>query len=296
MDENILKYIITPVSALYIGNWYLSLEFDKLIEEGKIKDHKCKRINSFEDLKTNDILVVSASELCVFVDKILDKLKSNIKIILITVQYHLHTCLTGVWHWPRRDTLTDYVLNHDNIIHWYSHNPIYIPSNKYSPFPFGIQMNRVKEIYGVFKLMNKETLIKRKVNGVYNGSVGVHPHLPYDHIRHSDIFAKKPVGYYEYLSHLITSKYIISPSGDREDCFRHWESLLLGCIPISNISKDKYYPLFGDDMIYDCDVNKMKDYIDGNIIPEYTLPDRKKLMVSYWKNKIKENIKEIVNE
>ena len=72
--------------------------------------------------------------------------------------------------------------------------------------------------------------------------------------------------------------------------------MLLGCIPISNIPKDKYYQLFGDDMVYDCDINKMKDYIDGNIIPEYTFPDRKKLMVSYWKNKIKENIKEIINE
>lgn len=291
MDENILKYIVTPATALYIGDWYLSIEFDNLIKDENIKDYKCKRINSFEDLKANDILVVSDDLLCVFVNKILDKLKPNIKIILITVQYHLHTCLSGAWRWPRRDTLTDYILNHDNIIHWYSHNPIYIPNNKYSPFPYGIQTNKVKSIYDIFKAAYKEKLINCKVNGVYNGPIRIHLHLPYDHIRHSDIFDKKSVGYYEYLSNLLVSKYIISPKGDREDCFRHWEALLLGCIPISNISKDKYYPLFGDDMIYDCDVNKMKDYIDGNIIQEYTFPDRKKLMVSYWKNKVEEKLK-----
>jgi len=291
MDKNILKYIITPASALYIGDWYCSLEFDKLIKDEIIKDHKCKRINSFEDLKANDILVVSCAEFCIFVKHILDKLKPDIKIILITIQNHLHTCTTGVWRPPRRDTLTDYVLNHNNIIHWYSHNPVYISSNKYSPFPYGIQIDKVNGIYDIFKLMDKEKLKKHKINSVYNGPVTVHSHLPYYHIRHSDIFNKNLEEYHEYISNLIVSKYVISPKGDREDCFRHWEALLLGCIPISDISKDKYYSSFGDDMIYDCDVNKMKDYIDGNIIPEYTFPDRKKLMVSYWKNKVEEKLK-----
>ena len=288
MEENLLKYLVTPVSALYIGDWYLSLEFHKLIEDEKIKDCTCKKLRFLKDISCNDIIVVSFNEFHFFVNEILKKLKPEIKIILITAQIQL-----PILH---KNDLTDYVLNHDNIIKWYSHNPVYIPSNKYSPFPYGIEIERVKNIYGIFKLIAKEKLIKCKVNGVYNGSIRVHSHLPNDHIRHSDIFNKNLEEYPEYLSNVAISKYIISPEGDREDCFRHWESLILGCIPISNISKDKYYPLFEDDMIYDCDINKMKDYIDGNIIQEYTFPDRKKLMVSYWKNKIKENIKEIVNE
>ena len=295
MEKNLLKYIVTPVSALYIGDWYLSFEFDKLIKDDIVKDHKCKKINSFEDLKANDILVVSSSESCLFVSQILNKLKPDIKIILITVQYHLHSCPSGL-RLPRRDTLTDYVLNHDNIIHWYSHNPIYIPCDKYSPFPYGIELDKVNQVYDIFNLINKEKLKKCKVNSVYNSPIKVHSHLPYDHIRHNIVFNKNLEEYHDYLSNIVISKYIISPEGDREDCYRHWEALLLGCIPISNIPKDKYYQLFGDDMVYDCDINKMKDYIDGNIIPEYTFPDRKKLMVSYWKNKIKENIKEIINE
>ena len=292
MEKNLLKYIVTPVSALYIGDWYLSVEFDKLIKHGIVKDHACKKINSFEDLKANDILVVSSSELYVFIKQILNKLKPDIKIILITVQYHLHLCPSGIYKWPRRDTLTDYVLNHNNIIHWYSHNPVYIPCNKYSAFPFGIELDNINRMYDIFNLMNKEKLKKCKINSVYNGPIAVHSHLPYYHIRHNNVFNKNREKFSEYLSNIAVSKYIISPEGDREDCFRHWEALLLGCIPISNISRDKYYPLFGDDMIYDCDVNKMKEYINCNIIPEYTFPDRKKLMVSYWKNKIKEIINE----
>lgn len=280
MEENLLKYIVTPVSALYIGNWYISLEFDKLIKEQKIKDITCKNLRFLKDISCNDIIIVSFSEFDFFVNEILKKLKPEIKIILITAQIDL-----PILH---KNDLTDYVLNHDNIIKWYSHNPIYIPSNKYGPFPYGIHTEKINIIYNISKLMSKEKLKKCKFDSVYNSAIRVHSHLPDDHIRHSDIFNKNLDEYHDYLSNIAISKYIISPSGDREDCFRHWESLLLGCIPISNISKDKYYSLFGDDMIYDCDVNNMKDYIDGNIIPEYTFPDRKKLMVSYWKNKVKE--------
>jgi len=284
MEKNLLKYLVTPVSSLYIGNWYLSLEFDKLIKDEKIKDCTCKKLRFLKDINCNDIIIVSFNEFSIFVNNVLKKLKPEIKIILITAQTELPILY--------KNDLTDYVLNHDNVIHWYSHNPIYIPCDKYSPFPYGIQINKVNHVYDIFKLMDKEKLKKCKINSVYNSAIRVHSHLPHDHIRHNTVFNKNQEEYHEYLSNIAISKYIISPEGDREDCFRHWEALLLGCIPISNIPRDKYYPLFGDDMIYDCDVNKIKDYIDGNIIPEYTFPDRKKLMVSYWKNKIKEIINE----
>ena len=43
---------------------------------------------------------------------------------------------------------------------------------------------------------------------------------------------KDPARVDEYLQQLSTSKYILSPSGMGWDCYRTWEALILGCIPI----------------------------------------------------------------
>ena len=128
----------------------------------KMKFRRMQRVSVIEKMKPKIRAYLSCWSHCFigvtpftvdfFVNEILKKLKLEIKIILITAQVELPILY--------KNDLTDYVLNHDNIIHWYSHNPIYIPSNKYSPFPYGIQTEKVKHIHDIFKLMAKEKLIK----------------------------------------------------------------------------------------------------------------------------------------
>jgi hypothetical protein len=46
----------------------------------------------------------------------------------------------------------------------------------------------------------------------------------------------------DYYAELAKYKYVISPHGDRPDCYRHWEAIGLGVIPIANINVSLFNP------------------------------------------------------
>ena len=44
----------------------------------------------------------------------------------------------------------------------------------------------------------------------------------------------------DYFTNIYNSKYILSPNGDRPECFRHYEAIGLGTIPITELDSIKY--------------------------------------------------------
>jgi hypothetical protein len=54
----------------------------------------------------------------------------------------------------------------------------------------------------------------------------------------------------EYLRKVSEAKYVLSLAGDRPDCYRMWESIGLGTVPVTNLNKTLYYSLFGNRVIY----------------------------------------------
>ena len=77
----------------------------------------------------------------------------------------------------------------------------------------------------------------------------------------------KRLGYIQYLKEITRSRYILSPQGDRPDCYRNYEAIGLGCIPISNLESG-FQEIFEENMIYSNgeDMQKMlqtKVVIDG---------------------------------
>ena len=93
------------------------------------------------------------------------------------------------------------------------------------------------------------------------------------------------------LNSILKSKFTISTSGDRDDCYRHYECIGLNSIPISNIN---YREIFGNNMIYsDIDniiemINETK-IIGYNQSNNYINPDI--LLIDYWRDKIQLRLK-----
>ena len=83
---------------------------------------------------------------------------------------------------------------------------------------------------------------------------------------------------------------MISPHGDRPDCYRHWESIGLGAIPIANIDPALFGPLFGNDMMYVDDVNKMIELLDDSskLVSRYQAPRSDRVLTRYWTRKVDE--------
>ena len=292
--NNYLKYIVSPITPylickhhfsteLYKGNHkYIGEDIKELLNENTNDLYLNK---NFDKIKEGDIIQVQVDLFSKFVNNILPQI--SCKIIVITSQ----------WHLPQinRNQITDEFINNDKLILWISQNPIYENHNKYMAFPYGICHKDVNNyINFIKKNYNKILNIDTKTNLCFNSPVSLHDHLPTNHIRRHPIFnsvKNKRLSYDEYLNSILKSKFTISTSGDRDDCYRHYECIGLNSIPISDIN---YREIFGNNMIYsDIDniiemINETK-IIGYNESNNYINPDI--LLIDYWRYKISKRTK-----
>lgn len=110
----------------------------------------------------------------------------------------------------------------------------------------------------------------------------------YTNIERATLSAIPFVKYYEkenvhkYLLNMRKSKYCISPHGDMADCYRHWEAMYMGCIPIT--IKHKQLERFYDLPIMFLDSwNQLTEQL---LIDSYdsimSKSDPNKLHIEYW--------------
>ena len=237
-----------------------------------------------------DIVLVQVDFFELFQDTILPYLKkNNIKIILITCQSHF-PALT-------KSLRTDNCISHPSIILWISQNPIYYNIKNYLAIPYGLDHRYLTEYINYLKKSNIKLINKR--TNIANLYSSPHPyHLPGNHIRskYKEILCdyRKKLSYNDYLKEILHSKFLISPTGDREDCYRHYEAIGLGTIPISNASKNYYKSIFKSNMIFlkEKKIISIINSLSENL--KYSSPDRNILLNSYWINKINKKINKLI--
>jgi hypothetical protein len=289
--ENInpVKYLVTPLAPYFICNHFISTELHKSSNKYigmniELKANNLIKNGNYNDIKNFDIIQIQVDFFNFFYDKILPIIvKNNIKVIIITSQ----------WHIPQiqRNHKTDALLNNSNIILWISQNPIYTNNEKYMAFPYGICHLNINDYVQFIKSKNINTDKKMKILNQY---ATAHDHLPNNHIRKMfNIFGKNSgkgnVNYTEFLTNILNSEFVISTSGDRDDCYRHYECIGLNAIPVSNIN-DGYKDIFGNNMVYS-NAEEMINMINTKIVNyDYKNPNRDILTISYWVCKINQKI------
>ena len=250
----------------------------------KISANDLLKNQNYSTIKNFDIVQCQFRRFEYFFSNVLPFLKkNNIKIILLTSQDHA-PALT-------RSDMTDKCLNDENIILWISQNPIYCNHEKYMGFPYGIRQYSVAA-YAEFVRKNDI----RKSQTILNLHASAWPGLPDNHIRKKyDIFGKNTIGrlpYEEYLNKVSMTNFLISTAGDRDDCYRHYESIGLGAVPVSNI---RYKEIFGDNMIYS-DADEMVDMVTSGKVPyKYNRPNKNIISVRYWKHEINKRFNKVTH-
>ena len=296
--ENInpVEYLVTPLAPYFICNHFISTEIhnnsgSKYVDMNlKLKANDLIKNNNYNDIKNFEIIQIQVDLFDFFHNEILPIIiKNNIKVVIITSQWHLPQI--------QRNYKTDNLLNNSNIILWISQNPIYENNEKYMAFPYGICHTNINDYVNFIKLndINIDKNIK-----ILNQYACVHGHLPNNHIRKMfDIFGKNSgngnnINYTEFLTHILKSEFVISTSGDRDDCYRHYECIGLNAIPVSNINGG-YKDIFGDNMVYS-NAEEMINMINKNIVNYiYKKPNREILTISYWVCKINQQINLLKN-
>lgn len=186
-------------------------------------------------------------------------------------------------------------LDDSNLIVWFGKNPDDTQHPKFIPIPIGI--SPITRYYGNLELLKK--IMHEKNNNHQR------PILAYVNFTAKDnhpdremalkYFSKQSfatiitnrITQEAYLKNLSNSMFVVSPEGNGLDCYRHWEALVAGAIPI--IKHSLLDPLFEDLPVLLID--EWNQITEDFLREQYALIQQKtynlkKLMADYWLNMI----------
>jgi hypothetical protein len=292
-DKNPIEHLVSPIAPYFICDHFISTEIHpecKYVDADlQLTANDLLKNKNYNDIKDFEIIQIQVDYFNFFYDEILPIIsKNNIKVVIITSQFHIPQI--------ERNQKTDDLLNNDNIILWISQNPIYSNNEKYMSFPYGINHTNLIDYVNFIKSnnINNDKNIK-----ILNQHACAHSHLPSNHIRKMfDIFGENSgerLSYTGFLKNVLDAEFLISTAGDRDDCYRHYESIGLNAIPISNIGGG-YKDIFGENMVYS-NAEEMINMINTKTVNyEYKKPNRDILTISYWVKKIDERLELLKNK
>lgn len=238
-DEESL-YIIHPFSPVLIcEHHYMWTDRGDYGSGGNFSHFLVNELNVTR-LGPYDVVCCQSDAVKSFVQNILPQLLDPI--ILITHRWNLPELV--------QSTYTDALLNDSRIAHWFAHNPFFHTSPKFSAFPYGICTVHLKAYFRAIKLYKESSLtiitasnktsyeypFKRSKEVVANVHFTVQNHVSRQRLPFNNTVLKGR----DYYKELANYKYVISPHGDRPDCYRHWELIGLGVVPIANIDSSLF--------------------------------------------------------
>lgn len=232
----VAKRIVTPFAPFVLSDAWLSDE---------IKDCKLERLNPQSvDLSSNrtppklenQVIFVQSDRLELFRDTVLDQISAPF--ILITGKWHLPAIELG-------DT-TSAILRNPFLTAWFSQNAP--AQSNIKPFPYGVGLDRAPTVWAAAQL-HRVLGLRRK--GIFVPYARVHDHLEgkvrETRERLAEVYRPTRKSHLSYIASILRHRYVISPAGDRPDTYRHWETIALGGILISDLPSH-WQALFGAQM------------------------------------------------
>ena len=172
----------------------------------------------------------------------------------------------------------------NNVIKWYCINKNYI-NNDLISIPLGTFWENDLIWFDKEKDLLKENIKEDIFYCNWNNNTNKYRYLVLNKLKDLNLNLKIESGvpFKEYITNMSKCKYVISPPGNGIDCYRTWESLYLGCIPI--VIKHDMYDQFSDLPIIQVDDYSLitKEYLEKYINKEFNY---EKLSPSFWKKEI----------
>lgn len=162
------------------------------------------------------------------------------------------------------------LLQTPSLIHWYTTNP-WFRHPLVSGWPYGLDVASIPD-YG--KAYANATSFRKTV-GVYYGALGT-GHRP------SRIgLPQGQVSFREtYYARMASYTHVLSPNGDRPDCYRHYEALGLGTIPITELDPYLFAFLNTSGVLFARDVHVQQH-------PTAGVADRTVVLQETWQRRLR---------
>ena len=206
---------------------------------------------NFHKIKANDTIYVPLSRLKTFVREILPNI--TVEVVIISGRFHNYIMEDN------GEVPVSQIVKSQYVLHFFCMNlPRYggvSPRHpKISPFPYGLKESGFKPTMKIYRKIllslyhnnnNNTELEKHKL--IFDGAP-----RPSGSIARAMIHAQvgrvrmDPEAFFQTMA---DSTYVLSPDGDRPDCYRHYEAIGLGATPVTELDADLYRHL-GKNAIY----------------------------------------------
>lgn len=186
-------------------------------------------------------------------------------------------------------------INSPKLLAWFTINPSITYHPKIISLPIGVLQfpeihNRRKEINSLFTYVRRSVQKNKLLYMNFKIWYPEHPrafiHKIFSSTSFCTVSQDKP--FKEYITEMGQHKFVLSPPGIGIDCYRTWEALLVGTIPI--VEKSHLSSLYAGlpVLVIDKWENITEEFLNQKYIEitakNYSL---KKLYMEYWLNKIK---------
>jgi hypothetical protein len=241
-------HFLTTQSGCRIARWFYSTGHNlKKYRDCSRQSRKLKLLRDTHLLNPNDTIYVTFTKLEEFVETVLNNI--TVDVVILSGQIQIAPTLPF-------ETI-DKLLSHPHVIHWFCQNiPMYGGKDphhpKVSPFPYGLkevvhkpELNEALEVYKKEFLRTLLDGSKEKTRIVYAGYLRSLP-------ERASIPAEgaSPLEPTEFFERMVNAAYILSPNGDRPECYRHYEAIGLGTVPITQLDPVLFRHLQEGPVIY----------------------------------------------
>jgi len=277
--QSLLSHFVNPLLPMLICDWHYGGEPDTDGENNFSGSIVTRPLNTsnVRNVQPCESMCVDVTAFESFVSTVLPLLE--VKVLLFTHRWTLPALI--------KSSLTDAVRVHHHVAHWFAQNPLYTEDERYSAFPYGIKPSALQSFGEAFLTYHQGN--KPKLQTLE------HLHISATHpSRHRIIARSEDASKHAWLQgpafykSIANTQFLISPRGDRPDCYRHWEAIGLGAIPVANINSSLYGPLFGNDMLYVDEADQMLELLDNprKLADRYQAPLSHRVLTTFWSKKV----------
>ena len=295
-QSDLIREIITPFFGYFVCEYYIGTEVGEFADIAAPIALKLNCTDDLEKVQAHDMIYVQVNYLEVFIDKYISVLKVPIFLV------------TGQWREPyvtmdptvdRRylalknsQQITTAIINNSYILHWFMQNP-HIFHDKISGIPYGINHRNLESYANILRHFDSFNKTQFLTLTYFSSSHWTRtPLIAASKKNNKQVRLNGSVFY----TKIAESYYVLSPVGDRPDCYRHWEAIGLGAIPICNCPIT-YGPLFRGNMLFvsNSDYNHIIELSDTWAKSTYQVPSRRLVFVSYWRAVLHETRQSKIN-
>jgi len=302
--------LMTSISGCHIASWVYFIGTRR--QHRDCKDWRSdpqvqinmKEGDDFPPIQSYDTVYVHSLMLTDFIETFMPRLQ--VPIVLLSGSYD------NTRSHRLNESNVDFLLNHPLIEHWFCQNIMNTTGivdsplpTKLDPFPLGMEpfhknprgpnpvilLRDMILRYSTFSSSSSST-----VDGAFPPkSVDVFEAYtsPYTNPNRLHVPRGIKLKLTEYLEQLARSKFVLSPSGHKPDCFRHYEALALGAIPVTDLDIETYSHLklgpvvFGTTDWWNLSEAKLLKRMNLTVLPQV---NRNLIFEEFWMEEMEERV------